>query len=237
MSQPAPDWSQTSAPAPLEPPPAPASPAAPLAPPPPGSDGGPVVVKLPTDAGAMLDAGMALQHAVSPVSPVSPYAAQSPVAAAPEGQLTSQAMPPAAAWSGANEPTARDDVAAAALPATRASAAATPTVQLWWSPGTALVLAMAAVTWQVVSYYARVQLPLVEASGGQLTYFDLGVRSLPLAGSAFGVVPGLMMAVAAVGILVYGGRRGLRDPALQLIVGMLAAGAIVLASLLPMIAA
>jgi hypothetical protein len=202
MSQPAPDWSQTPAPAPTQPPPAPTPLAGPVAPPPPGTDGAPVVVQLPTDPAAMLDAGVALQHARGPIQPTMRTAAEAEQLNAPGGDVTQA-----------------------------------PTVQVWWSPGTALVLSMAAVSWQLVSYYARVQLPLVEASGGQLTYFDLGVRSLPLAGSSFGVVPGLMLAAAAVGILVYGARRGLRDPVLQLIVGMLAAVAIMLASLLPMIAA
>ncbi len=110
-----------------------------------------------------------------------------------------------------------------------------PTGQ-WWSPGIALVLACAALAWQLVSFYARVQLPLVEQSQAALTNFDRVVGGLPLADSAIGQVLGVVLAAAALAIVLVGVRRGLREPALQVTIGSIAGFSVLAMVLLPSVA-
>jgi hypothetical protein len=105
----------------------------------------------------------------------------------------------------------------------------------WWSTGNALVLAVAAISWQFVAYYASVQLPAVVASGQELTYFDQVVGKLPLASSSLGVLPGIALGMAALALLGIGRRRGLRDTGMQVLVGALALVGILLSQLLPIL--
>ncbi len=109
-----------------------------------------------------------------------------------------------------------------------------PTGQ-WWAPGIALVLAVAALAWQLVSFYARVQLPEVRASQTPLTNFDNVVGNLPLAGSAIGQIVGVVLAAGALGIVLYGSRRGLREPQLQVTIGAIAAVSLLAMFGLPML--
>ncbi len=107
---------------------------------------------------------------------------------------------------------------------------------VWWAPGNALVLAVAALAWQFVSYYARVQLPIVESSGAPLTNFDSVVSNLPLAGSSLGPIVGLLLAAGALAIVLVGTRKGLREPALQGGIGALSLVSMLLVAVLPKIA-
>jgi hypothetical protein len=106
----------------------------------------------------------------------------------------------------------------------------------WASPGSALVLAMAALAWQLVSYYASEQLPVVQASGAVLTYFDQLVAALPLASTPFGMIFGSLLGCVALGMVLLGTRRGVREPVLQVAVGGIAGIAIAATVLLPMVA-
>jgi len=103
----------------------------------------------------------------------------------------------------------------------------------WWSPGVALVLGFAALAWQLVSFYAREQLPVVETSGTQLTNFDRVVGAVPLAGSSLGPALGVLLAAGAIGIVLYGSRRGLREPALQIGISVVAALSLLVVIVLP----
>lgn len=97
-----------------------------------------------------------------------------------------------------------------------------PTGQ-WWAPGIGLVLAVAALAWQLVAFYARVQLPVVRTSDQPLTNFDNVISSVPLADSAIGQIVGVLLAAASLAIVLYGSRRGLREPQLQIAIGVIAA--------------
>ncbi|MCW2922302.1 MAG: hypothetical protein JWL76_2176 [Thermoleophilia bacterium] len=114
------------------------------------------------------------------------------------------------------------DVMPALGPDLHAEPGVDPTGQ-WWAPGIALVLAVAALAWQLVAFYARVQLPEVRASQTPLTNFDNVVSSLPLASSSLGQIVGVLLAAGALGIVLYGSRRGLREPQLQVAIGAIAA--------------
>lgn len=109
-----------------------------------------------------------------------------------------------------------------------------PTGQ-WWAPGIALVLAVAALAWQLVAFYARVQLPAVRASQTPLTNFDNVVGSVPLASSSLGQVVGILLAAGALVIVLYGSRRGLREPQLQVAIGAIAALSMLAMVFLPLL--
>lgn len=103
----------------------------------------------------------------------------------------------------------------------------------WWSPANALVLAVAALTWQFISFYAREQLPGVKASGAELRGFDRLVETLPLAGTSAGRVVGVVLAAVALAVVLHGIRRGLREPVIQGIVAVVAVLSLALIAVLP----
>jgi hypothetical protein len=116
-----------------------------------------------------------------------------------------------------------------------APAAGTADVPEWASPGWALVLAMFALTWQLVSYYAREILPSVKASGTLLSNFDEIVGNAPLLGSSIGGFVGMVLGVGALALMLLGVRSGLREPVLQGAIGLLAGIALAATVLLPML--
>jgi hypothetical protein len=88
----------------------------------------------------------------------------------------------------------------------------------WFSPGTALVAAMAALAWRLVDAYAHTILPDKVDSGASLDRFDTIVNQLPIAGNIGGTVLGYVLIVAAGGLVVAGWRMRVREPLLQLAV-------------------
>lgn len=114
-----------------------------------------------------------------------------------------------------------------------APAASTPE---WASPGWALVLAMFALTWQLVSYYAREILPSVKASGTLLSNFDEIVGNAPLVGSSLGGIVGMVLGFGGLILMLLGVRAGLREPVLQGVIGFLSIVALAATVLLPKLA-
>ncbi len=106
----------------------------------------------------------------------------------------------------------------------------------WWSPGNALVLAVAGLVTQLVAFYTREQLPLVKQSGTDLTNFDNVVGSVPLIDGIVGQALGPVLAAGALFMLLYGSRRGLREPQLQVAIGIVATLALLALPLLPILA-
>jgi hypothetical protein len=103
---------------------------------------------------------------------------------------------------------------------------------MWWSPGTALVVAMVALAWQLVATYARERLPARLASGQPIDRFDSIVDRLLLADGVGGQAVGFLL-IAAAGTLVYlGFLRGVREPGLQFAIGIVAGLALLLPVLL-----
>lgn len=98
---------------------------------------------------------------------------------------------------------------------------------VWWSPGYALVAAMLAIAWQLVATYARERLPAVMASGQPIDRFDTLADRIPLAGGVGGQVLGLLLVVAAIGLLYAGWRQGVRERGLQVAIGVVAVMALV----------
>jgi hypothetical protein len=117
-------------------------------------------------------------------------------------------------------------------PAAEAAAAVDPNTA-WWSPAHALVLAVAALTWQFIAYYASEQLPVLQASGAPLTKLDEIVGDMPLIGSAAGPLIGILLAAGALAMLLVGTRKGVRAPGLQGAVGAIAAVSVLLVVALP----
>lgn len=198
---------------------APAAPAEAIAP--------PAQFLLPTDAATMLNAGAALTHVSAQLE--EPPSVIQAAEGAPVHRLDAGAAP--VAIGGVTAATAADL-------ADRAAAAPAPSPtpmgeSTWWSPANALVFAVAALTWQFISFYAREQLPGVKASGADLRGFDSLVNALPLAASHPGRFVGVALAACAIGILFQGTRRGLREPVLQGIVGAVCALSLVLIVALP----
>lgn len=171
--------------------------------------GGTPNVQMPTDPAAALHAGMPLQHSFQ-----SAHAPQ-PAAVEPEPLVPVEAPQPVDASPPLDAPT----------PASVA-----------WTPGIGLLLAVSAISWQFVAFYAREQLPVLESSGAPLTRFDQIVGSLPLAGSSIGAFIGIGLAAAALVVVLLGARRGLREPGLQGLVGALALVGVALTVGLPRIA-
>jgi hypothetical protein len=260
MNSPAPEWPAAPAPdptgaAPVAAPMAPPAPPAPLA----AAPDAPAIQAMPQFAPpaspeAMLDVTAPLMPASMPQQPSAPDFAAHPHVEHP----TSLAMPtaepthapagamPTFAEVGSFSPQQIGGVTTA-HPADLADRAALapdvapahdsgvdPTGQ-WWAPGIALVLAVAAVAWQIIAFYARVQLPVVRTSGNPLTNFDNIVGSLPLADSALGQGVGVLLAAGALGIVLYGSRRGLREPQLQITIGAIAAVSLLAMLVLPML--
>ncbi len=131
------------------------------------------------------------------------------------------------------EPVSEPMVESVAEPATAGDAE----LPIWAHPGNALILAIAALAWQFLSYYAREQLPSLEQSGAVLSNFDTFVGSLPLAGSSIGAIVGVLLAAGALGSLFAGHRAGLREPVLQGVVATVSVISIALVALLPMLVA
>lgn len=131
-----------------------------------------------------------------------------------------------------------ETVASSQAPATESEADGSPTVDpntQWWSPVWALVLGMAAVMVQVVSFYAREQLPQRESSGQPLDQFDTIAGSLPLASGVGGMIAAVGIAVMALLVLRAGQRHGVREPVLQGLAAALAGLAIAGSVLLGML--
>jgi hypothetical protein len=217
MSQPAPDWH---AQVPHAAPPAPPAPPAPAVP-------------------ASVQHAAAAPSAAPPQPyPVQPYPVQVDAPAPmPPGMMPTEAIAaldvtaPLAAPPGLAAPA----VAAAPAPASSPDAAA-PAVDpntAWWAPAHALVLAMAALTWQFIAYYASEQLPVLQTSGAPLTKLDEIVGNVPLIGTAAGPFFGMALAAGALAMLLVGTRKGVRAPGLQLAVGAIAAMSILLVVALP----
>jgi hypothetical protein len=155
------------------------------------------------------------------------------------GQVAHHAMPagfdeaPAAVGGAAS---AEDLAERAAFAQDTAADAPAGTVPEWASPGWALVLAMFALTWQLVSYYARDILPGVKASGTLLSNFDEIVGNAPLVGSSLGGIVGMVLGFGGLILMLLGVRAGLREPVLQGVIGLLSVIALAATVLLPKIA-
>lgn len=117
-----------------------------------------------------------------------------------------------------------------------ASASSVDPSGTWWAPGNALVLAVAGLVAQLVAFYTREQLPVVKASGTQLTNFDRIVGGVPLIDGIIGQALALVLAAGALFMVLYGSRKGLREPPLQLSIGIVAALALLALPLLPIVA-
>lgn len=85
----------------------------------------------------------------------------------------------------------------------------------WDAPSCALMLAIVAMTWQLVAHYAREVLPAVVASGAPLDVFDSTAGKLPFAGSTIGALLGFAMGAAALWLLRTHLQAGTRDARLQ----------------------
>lgn len=178
----------------------------------------------PADPAAMLDV-------TAPLAPVAPQPLQpQPVEPAGPGDAypTSLAMPqvdaePAVTASHPELIERGAVVQDAVVEVVSSTEGADPTGQ-WWAPGNALILACAALAWQLVAFYARTQLPAVEAAGVELTNFDRIIGAMPLVDHAMlGPGIGVLLSSGALAIVLVGSRRGLREPALQLGIGAVAA--------------
>lgn len=117
-----------------------------------------------------------------------------------------------------------------------ADAVPAPAAQGLASPGIALVVAMFALTFQLVAYYAREVLPGVKAAGAPLVKFDEIVGAIPLIEGPAGAMLGMLLGVTALVLLLVGVRAGVRDPGLQVPIGLIAALATAATVLLPMLA-
>lgn len=106
-----------------------------------------------------------------------------------------------------------------------------------WSPSIALVAAMFALAWQLVSYYAGSVLPHRVAAGVTLDHYDTIVRGLPLVDGAAGGLVGTVLGFGTLVLLLLGVRRGVREPVLQGAVALLATIAAAGSVLLPTLAA
>lgn len=90
----------------------------------------------------------------------------------------------------------------------------------WWSPGTALMLAIFAFAFQMCTFYAREIVP-------QMQIEDKKRLEVILEGSSWfasGAMPfvGALLALGSVGLLWVGIRRGVRAPLLQGAIGFVA---------------
>lgn len=222
-----------------------------------------VQLLAPVDPAAVLDASVPLAHAFAPPAPPvghAPVAAEPPAHAVSlampveheheHEHPASLAMPvqhaqhPEQAYAPAM-PSFHDTMAQPAHdvepasdlgdPAASADAPHAPAASgsVLLAPATALMLAMFALAWQLVSYYARVQLPGIESSGGVLDRFDVLVGALPLLGSTLGPIIGAMLGAGALVLVFLGARRGVREPVLQGAVGLLGALALLAPVALP----
>jgi hypothetical protein len=118
----------------------------------------------------------------------------------------------------------------------RRAAAPSTMPSLLEAPGTALVLAMFALAWQLTAFYARVQLPVKTAAGTALDRFDSIAGALPLASSKAGGFLGTLLAAAAIVLVLLAVRRGEREPVLYAAIGGIGAVALLAPLLLPAIA-
>lgn len=152
-----------------------------------------------------------------PTEPAAALDVTAPLATMPAAAPAADPVAPAAAEPAAAEPAADADPTGA-----------------WWAPGNALVLAIAGLAWQLLSYYAREQLPALEASGATLTNFDNVVSNLPLAGSMpLGPIVGVLLAGGALALTLAGSRKGLKEPVLQGAVAAIALVSLLLVVALP----
>lgn len=231
MNQPAPAWTSETAPDAMQSP----GPPAPVAP-----AGFSMPVVPAASAPVMQSAPAVPLEQVMPSAPSFADFQQTDESAPPADPVAYAAPEPAAVIADAVpaqfEMPAQDMAFAPGETLPASGAAVVDPAGQWWSPAVALVLAFVALAWQLVSYYARVQLPVVETSGTQLTQFDRVVGALPLAGGTIGQMLGVLLAAGALGIILYGVRRGLQERQLQLIVGGVAGFALLLAPVLPFIA-
>lgn len=117
-----------------------------------------------------------------------------------------------------------DDPAAAGAHAARGT---------WWSPAVALILAMTALAWQLMGFYARELLPGRQSAGEPLDRFDSIIDTVPLIGEQIAVAVGMALAVGALALLLVGLRRQLREPVLQGAIVLLAIVALAAPLLLP----
>ena len=215
MSQPAPDHAPPFAPAP--------SFAAPAAPPAPGEH--PPSLAMPV-----------LEARPQPVMQAQPQplADQYPTAAAmPSFASIIEAAPMQIGGVPAATPADLADLAGAGPAARTSDPHAVDPTGTWWSPGVALVLAFAALAVQLVSFYVREQLPVLETTGQELDNFDQMFSSMPIVGSSLGPVLGALLAAGAMVIVFYGSRRGLREPTLQVVVSAVAALSLIALVVLP----
>ncbi|MCW2927501.1 MAG: hypothetical protein JWM86_1469 [Thermoleophilia bacterium] len=179
----------------------------------------PAGMPFPGSMEAALDVGAPLMHAPSPAMPTQamPTQAMPQYDAMPSYEaMPSGAMPNFEATVTA-EPTVTFEPAVATEPGDAASgdAASGAAPAAWWSPGTALVVAMLALAWQLVSFYAREQFPKRESAGLPLDRFDTLFGSMPLVGTPVGAFVGMAFAVAAGIVLYIGHGRGVKEPVLQ----------------------
>lgn len=203
---------------------------------------------LPADAASALDLGTPLMHAPTPLHATAAVVEPQLVPHAPTPQPAAPAaaepvptdQPPVQRLDPSAAPVAIGGVTAATAIDLADRATGERTAELahgpaptWWSPANALVLAVAALTWQFISFYGREQLPGVKVSGAELRGFDSLVDMLPLATASAGRFVGVALAAAALSVVLYGTRRGLREPVLQGIVGGVAGLSLLMLVALP----
>lgn len=100
--------------------------------------------------------------------------------------------------------------------------ASAPVGAQWWDLQHALVFAMLGLMLQLVSFYAREQLPARETAGLPLDRFDTIVGGLPAVDGSIGQMLGPICAAVAILFTLKGYQQGVRLPALQLAVGGIA---------------
>lgn len=243
MTEPAPAWPHM--------PHAPDAPPAPVAPPPPPPL--PAGFTIPTDAASMLDVSVPLAPALPDAAPHYQPAlavAAPPMPAMPAPSAPVQPSEAPAAPAGGVAAASPDDLVELRDPrelreahAERDSDSSTapplPTGAAAgiWAPSVALVAAMFALAWQLVSYYAASVLPHRVAAGVTLDHYDTIVRGLPLVDGVAGGIVGTVLGIGTLALLLLGVRRGMREPVLQGAVALLASIAAAGTVLLPRLAA
>jgi hypothetical protein len=106
----------------------------------------------------------------------------------------------------------------------------------WWSPSLAIIVAMFALAWQLITYYATNVLTALSASGATLDRFDSLVSSIPLFAASFAPFIGMTLGAIALGLLWAGYRRGVRESLLQGVAAIIALLAMSASILLPLVA-
>lgn len=159
--------------------------------------------------------------------PLAPPSGPPLVEAMPVAAMPAEAAPmsPVSGWA---EPAGVDEVEADVPRADAVDVSRTV-----WSPAFALVLGLLALTMQLVAYYVRERLPLIQASGATIDNFDTVVGSIPFLGSDVGRFLAMAIGAGALSLALLGFNRGIREPLVQVTAGVLGAAAMLGTILLP----